>query len=474
MNAHHKKSTYKPPAPVHRARYSSGTAQLANSLDADQPARRTQLARLAKAVERLPFGWQLDAIVPSLADPAAAQHLSQQLQDAVGEACVSYLCERVNLADLLVPEFLNSFVRTGSLTALSLDDSEGEDVVAIDGRGRLVLSVSKDTYELLGLPGRASAYGTLRQRFLIEISLVDPAFRAGKPGFERVNRALRAWPRRTDLLDELSGHGAPRGEGKTFDLVMAFTDAEGTPRPLSLPAPLLAHRLSPTLSTSLSRSILVPRPSSLPSPAPRSTSTKKPRTSSGAFRAPRRGADGDDPAAFWETYREWAGLVVLGPGAAEGKLRCDGASERGQGGGEGEAEAGEADEPSDDAWGVERERCDVGDARVLSWEGMLHPKALARALEAVLTSESLSSLPFLSLSLTPFPHAPLSHLSAASPPVVGTSTRANGKKRKRGRGRGEDEEADRVRVEDEGGWSCVVTRRDGEEGTLEWHLWEGQ
>jgi len=31
--------------------------------------------------------------------------------------------------------------------------------------GRLVLAVSKDTYELLGLPGRASMHGSLRQRF---------------------------------------------------------------------------------------------------------------------------------------------------------------------------------------------------------------------------------------------------------------------------------------------------------------------
>ncbi|GAA5939458.1 hypothetical protein JCM3775_001718 [Rhodotorula graminis] len=374
MNAHHKKSTYRPPAPLHRARYSSGTAQLV--LAEATAAVPEQLARLTKAIERIPFGWQLDAIVPSFADPAAAQQLSHELEHAIGVACVSYMCAAVNLADLLEPAFLNSFVRTGSLTALTLDDSEGEDVVAIDGRGRLVLSVSKDTYELLGLPGRASAYGTLRQRFVIEISLVDPAFRAGKPGFERVKRALRDWPRRTDLLDELHGHGAPMGEGKTFDLVMAFTDAEGTPQPLSLPAPLIATRLPPTFRTSLSRSILVPRPSSLPSPAA-PPFKKKQRTSSGAFRVPTGADDEDDPARFWETYREWAGLVVLGPAAAEDKLR-GGASEEGEDKG-----------PSEDAWGVERERCDVGDVRVLSWEGLLHPRALARALEGVWASESV-------------------------------------------------------------------------------------
>ncbi|BGP47873.1 hypothetical protein JCM10450v2_003738 [Rhodotorula kratochvilovae] len=446
MNAHHKKSTYKPPAPVQRARYTAGTAQLSGT-NADEAC--TQLARLSRAVERLPFGWQLDAIIPSVGSSGSAV-LADELKKAVSEACPFYLCEGVNLADLLEPEFLNSFIRTGSLVALSLDDSEGADVVAIDGRGRLVLSVSKDTYELLGFPGRASAYGTLRQRFIIELPLTEPYFRAGKPGFERTKRALRNWPRRIDLLDELSGHGAPSGEGKTFDLVMAFTDDEGVPQPLSLPAPLRAQPLPPTLHSATHRSLLIPSSSSLP-PPPSAAFTKKQRTSSGAFR--RTPLEADAPELFWESYREWTGLVRLGAGAME-KLRPE-----------------EADE--DDAWGVERARCEEGEAQTLCWEGLLHPKALARALRTVLASSSLASHPFLSLSLTPFAHAPISHLSAASPPVVGTSQRPNGKKRKRGRGRGEEEEADRARVEDEGGWECVVRPVPGER-SVEWHLWEGQ
>lgn len=115
--------------------------------------------------------------------------------------------------------------------------------------GRLVLSVSKDTYEVLGLPGRASAYGAHRQRFspslsdlllplsltfrpsaVIEISLVDPAFRAGKPGYERVRSLLRKWPRDTNLWEELAGVAKPKDSaegGKTFEMVMAFVNSDG-------------------------------------------------------------------------------------------------------------------------------------------------------------------------------------------------------------------------------------------------------
>lgn len=40
--------------------------------------------------------------------------------------------------------------------------------------GRLVLSVSRDTYEMLGLPGRMSAFGALGQRYRQLRLLINP------------------------------------------------------------------------------------------------------------------------------------------------------------------------------------------------------------------------------------------------------------------------------------------------------------
>ena len=62
---------------------------------------------------------------------------------------------------------------------------------------------------------------------MIEISLVDPAFRSGKPGFERVKKLLRNWPTETELFQQLQKSGSSI-EGRTFDLVMSFVDQEGT------------------------------------------------------------------------------------------------------------------------------------------------------------------------------------------------------------------------------------------------------
>lgn len=58
MNAHHQKASYRPPPPVNKIRYAAVTVNsdtLAN-LDAQG------LARLTRAVERIPFGWQVRSV----------------------------------------------------------------------------------------------------------------------------------------------------------------------------------------------------------------------------------------------------------------------------------------------------------------------------------------------------------------------------------------------------------------------------
>lgn len=241
----------------------------------------------------------------------------------------------------------------------------------------------------------------------------------------------------------------------------------GAPHPVTFPSSIRSRVLSSNVTLRTLPSLAVPASNAFPQAEP---PTKRARTSSGAFR---RAVEQDDPARFWDEYRAWAGLVRLGGDAGE-KLRWTGAVQDGE-----------------DGWGLGRELCEKGEVTVLSCDGLLHPKMLSLALESVLTGSrcvsrsffpcspthasrrsSLSALPFLSLSLTPFPHAPLSHLSSVSPPVVGTSKRPNGKKRKRGRGRGEEEEADRERMEDEGGWEAVLRPQDGG-NQFEWHIWEG-
>ncbi|GAA5981904.1 hypothetical protein JCM10908_004660 [Rhodotorula pacifica] len=452
MNAHHKKASYRPPPPVDRRSYSAGHINLAHA------APHKGIDKLCRAVERVPFGWQLDAIVPHTgADTAVVVDAIKDLANACG---TGYLATNVNLAELLEVEFLNSYVRTGNLVALSLEDGEDADIVCLDGRGRLILSVTKDTYESLGLPGRASAFGSHRQRYVIELDLRAPGFRAGKPGFERIKKALADWPAAVDLLllDELGGQPARR-EPRRFDLLLSYVDEKGEAQPVRFSnSPVSCSPIPTTLNAYTLSNIAVPLSTSFPSPPSASsaeaTQQKRRRLSSGSFRLA-RGAPTDpaDPAHFWEEYREWAGLVSLGENAAVRTLRWR-----------------EGEQEEQEGWGVARELCGQGDVSVVSATGFFHPKTLAEQIQRLARSEALAQVPFASFSLRPFSHSPISHTSAADPPVVGTSQKPNGKKRKRGRGRGEEEEADPTRLADEGGWDLVL-RRTGE-GVLEWHLWE--
>ncbi|GAA6062096.1 hypothetical protein JCM10212_002346 [Sporobolomyces blumeae] len=450
MNAHHKKASYRSPPPRAVLHHSQTTLDL--PFDGTNDRVRASNA-LRRAIERVPFGWQLDVVVPETATSRQAA-FAQALRDAVQQEEKTHYAQGVNLADLLEPEFMNAYVRTGSLIALSLEAEEGDDVVAIDGRGRLILSVSKYTYEVLGLPGRASMFGSFRRRFIVEISLIDPAFRAGKPGFERVKRLLRNWPRETALFEQLKCEGDQAG-GKTFDLLMSYVDENGVPQNVDLPK-LSRSRAVPTTTRehTLPR-VAVPKPALLPSRAPSDVShpRKRRRTSSGAA-----GRTTDERELWWDQFREWRGLASIG---SADKLRW---SETG-------SEDGE-----DGEWGVEREDCVEGSVTALSWNGLLHPMTMLRIVERATQHPDFSSLPFLSISLRPFTHAPISHTSKQNPPVLGTSMRPNGKKRKRGRGRGEEEEADRERQEDVGGWDVVLRPRDADEvrKAVDCWVWEGQ
>ncbi|GAA5884667.1 hypothetical protein JCM16303_003705 [Sporobolomyces ruberrimus] len=448
MNAHHKKSSYRPPPPRNPLHFSSSTLQL--PLDREQPQKASQEGKqLWRAIERIPFGCELDILIPGI--PASgSQVFVDNLQHAVGQATSYQVARGVNLADLLEPNFLNSFVRKGSLVAISLDAAEEDDVVVIDGRGRLILSVCKDTYELLGLPGRASMHGSFRQRFIIEVSLVDPAFRAGKPGFERVKRLLRDWPKEPELFEQLQSDGLVKG-GKTFDLVMAYTDAEDRPQQIDLPESVTSSTRTSTVTSRELDEIAIPTAANLPVPEVEPTTpNKRQRTSSGALRRTAK-----DDEVWWDAFKEWRGLASLGAGENV-KWRSKTADE----------------EEDGDEWGIPRDECERGSLETLTVNGLLHPKTLSKVVRDILSDPSFSSIPFVSLVLRPFPHSPISHTSKENPPVVGTGVRPNGKKRKRGRGRGEEEEANRERLEDVGGWEIVLRPRS--DALVDWWMWEGQ
>ncbi|KAG8228824.1 hypothetical protein J437_LFUL008320 [Ladona fulva] len=73
--------------------------------------------------------------------------------------CDYYKVQDFPLTVLLHEEFLNSFIRSGSLTALSIGTRiDCDNCLAITSSGHLVLSLLKEFYEEFGIEGKPSKY----------------------------------------------------------------------------------------------------------------------------------------------------------------------------------------------------------------------------------------------------------------------------------------------------------------------------
>ncbi|KAJ2295656.1 hypothetical protein IWW55_005377, partial [Coemansia sp. RSA 2706] len=125
----------------------------------------------------------------------------------------------LKLSDLIDPGFIANYVKRNTLVALSADRFiDADDVFAIDGRGTLILSVCKDTYETLGLVGRQAKFPLQRDtRYVIEIDLLADCMDPMKKYFQRIKSRFDA------VLDEpveflVGFYDKQSGTPITFDL----------------------------------------------------------------------------------------------------------------------------------------------------------------------------------------------------------------------------------------------------------------
>ncbi|KAL9933808.1 hypothetical protein V8E36_007466 [Tilletia maclaganii] len=185
-------------------------------------------ARCLRNIRSHIFTHALDVILPlpgidsnEVEDPLALLQsrdsaLAALLQQVGSSKSHPFYVAKVPLALFLNPEFVTGFIRNGSLTALSIHPSQSssstaedpaQDTVALDGLGILHLSLSRETYQTLGLVGRESRfhrgpsgrYGDrssgLVQSYVVELPLTGASFVPGKRGYERALACLRAWDR---------------------------------------------------------------------------------------------------------------------------------------------------------------------------------------------------------------------------------------------------------------------------------------
>ncbi|KAJ9476077.1 hypothetical protein PHBOTO_006149 [Pseudozyma hubeiensis] len=192
-------------------------------LSSQDHAGASQNSKFDSLVDSHPFCRSLELILPltSEADhpspdsaaelPAGVSSLFSRLE-RISSSHRSYSA-RIPLSLLLDPIFITAYLKTGSLVALShASGAPGlspdlEDTACVDGQGTLVLSLCKDTYQTLGLTGRASHFSRLSSgraadrtsgpdsRFIVELPLLSPSFVPGKKGYQQALDRLRQWDR---------------------------------------------------------------------------------------------------------------------------------------------------------------------------------------------------------------------------------------------------------------------------------------
>lgn len=119
--------------------------------------------------------------------------LSKELKSLVMEIGAYYSVKSLPLHELITREFIQTFVKKGSFSALTYNASIDEDnAVALLPNGKLILSLDKDTYEETGLQGHPSrCSGRKPMKFVISIDLMDLSLNLDSKKYERISWSFK-------------------------------------------------------------------------------------------------------------------------------------------------------------------------------------------------------------------------------------------------------------------------------------------
>ena len=329
----------------------------------------------ADALAERPFTSAVQILIPrgsSRAGPLTDVSGALRLDSDVDGANVgAHVVAELTLADLLDEAFLARHVRaraperkSAGFRAVCVDGRiDRDDVAALLPDGRLVLSLTPETYRRFGVPGARSDRGTLKYR--CEVNLAAKTFAPGAPFRDRLVECARAL---VDADPDAARHLYLCAADETSTLTSTSTSTSTSPRDpnetrdIILPAGC-AH--APGRTAAVSELVAVPA-DVLDALLCGGRPPEPPDAFFDAADAESAAATRDRLAAF----HEWLGALSNasavaaeeedGGGSSEPASEEDGSSERGA----------SSSSPSSAAFFAERH----------SWEGLLSPSRVAAAL----------------------------------------------------------------------------------------------
>lgn len=220
------------------------------SLDLDQTPRsllvserssfQDQRNRLSSQVEQQHLNYKVSVLLPECG--STPPHL-----ESVFKSFSSfYLIRNLPVHELLNNDFLQSAVYQGNVYGISYRTRIDEDnCVALTPKGHLTLSLDKDSFEALGVEGKASRFNhRVKSRFIVSMDLTDSCMAPGGRSYQRLLTGLRSRLQlKTDFL--LSHH--PGGGASLQALLSRYEWSEHRPE---TSYHTLSHLSCPALRTS--------------------------------------------------------------------------------------------------------------------------------------------------------------------------------------------------------------------------------
>lgn len=144
--------------------------------------------KLKKIIHNHHYNTQISLLIPD------TPSLPQEILDSLLDDTQYYMVSDLPVFELCKAEFLQLFVKKGSLSGISVDVLLDQDNCAcITPEGQLYLSLDRGSYQALGINGKLAPH-ILREpknRYVVNIDTGGPGFKKGSNHYERTINCLK-------------------------------------------------------------------------------------------------------------------------------------------------------------------------------------------------------------------------------------------------------------------------------------------
>ncbi|XP_033230814.1 ribonuclease P protein subunit p40-like [Belonocnema kinseyi] len=133
------------------------------------------------------FNHSVSVVLPETID------VPEEIQSSLVDDKDYYRIHDLYTHELVNKEFIEAFVKKGELSLLAVDRKiDCHDTLAIIPAGHLILSLTRSTYQTLGLEGKPTYFDRkFPSRYVVTLDLKKECFTPGKKNYERVRNCLQ-------------------------------------------------------------------------------------------------------------------------------------------------------------------------------------------------------------------------------------------------------------------------------------------